>query len=580
MAGKSGKKKKWKKILLYSLLSLLGLLVTAAILLFLFLEDIVEARIKDLLDKRFGGYYSLQWKSIEKDIGWSEMTFIVHEAKFTSDTTNVEGVENYPIIFFETKELRVKNLSTWDVLWGRKIDLDLIELVEPDFSLFAKGKKKEEKKEKKKKQLSKIELGRFSLVDGRLSIIDYKTQHRILYHDIVNVEVDQIKLDLNKMDNFIDGFKYEDFSVESIGSEFTPLKGFYEFGIDTLSWQGKEGQIQFRNIDIRTNESLKEISKTKLNHAEVVKAFVEKIDMQGVDASELIYNDRLEIDRVAIDGARMAIFKNKLTYMEPTFQKKVLNAIFRSVKYPIKIDTIGVQNLGLVFELMATSEKDPAYITLDSITGHFANINTSPQSQDTLNISIDAILLEKGELHLDLDIAIHDSVKNYQKFRGYLQSMPFSALNQTIQNFVNIKIVKGWIDRLDFSGYTNDRKSWGTIAFRYHDLEMDIYSFKDKLEKKKNGFLTGVAKMAIHKTNPLPNGDMRTAPFEYVKERWEGSVMLWLGGTLMGVFKTTLKDFVLDILNDQEEKKIKKAQKELKKKQKQEERQKQNEANK
>ncbi|MEZ4938987.1 MAG: hypothetical protein R2799_15470 [Crocinitomicaceae bacterium] len=574
---KPSKRKRWRRIILYSFLSLFGLLVAAITLLFIFLEDIVEARIRDLLEKRFGGYYTLEWESIEKDIGWSEMTFVVHEAKLTSDTTDVEGLKHYPIVFFETKELRIKNLSTWDILWGKKVDLDLIELVHPDCILFSKGKKREQSKKEKKRQLSVIELEQFSLVNGKLAIYDFATKERILYNDALSAQVNWIKLDLNKMDNFIDGFQYEDFIVNSWDAELTPLKGFYEFEIDTIRLRSRDKFLQLKNIDIRTSESLKEISKTKINHAEVIKAFVEEINLQGLNTEELIYSDRLRIQTVMVDGARIAIFKNKLTYLEPTFQKKVLNSIFRSVTYPIRADTVKIENLNLIFELLTSEEKEPAYITLDEVKGYLANINTNPSSKDTLKVSVDGVLLEKGDLHLDLDIAIQDSIKNYQKFRGYLQSMPFSALNQTIQNFVNIKIVNGWIDRLDFAGYTNDKKSWGTVAFRYHDLEMDIYSFKDKSEKKKNGFLTGVAKMAIHRTNPLPNGDLRTASFEYIRERWEGSVMLWLGGTLMGVFKTTLKDFVLDIIQNREEKSLKKVEKEMKKKKREEERQMQKE---
>ncbi len=554
------KKKKIRKILVISLLSLLGLILTGVILLFVFLEDIIDARIKDLLHKRFDGYYTLEFDGIEKDIGWSEMTFIVKGARFASDTTNEKGVENYPIIFFETRELRIQNVSTWDILWGKKIDLDLIELVEPDFSLYTKKRiKKEKEKEKKKRQLSQIDLEQFSLVNGSLKVYDFVSGRRLLINDSISIRVDDIELELNKMQHFADAFSCSDFFVDSYRSELTPLKGFYEFGLDSLRLYGKDQKFDFKNIDIRTRISLKEISEQKINHSEVIAAFVEEVMVEGVDYEKLFYEDQLIIDKVTVTGAKIDMFKNKLTFMESTFSKKVLNKIFRGIKFPLRVDTIAIQNLDLTFELMASSQKNPAHITLDSVSGYCANFNTIPGEDDTVRVNIDALLFKKGDLHLEVDIAIQDSVKNYQHFKGSLASMPFSALNQTIQNFVNIKIIKGWVDRLDFAGYTNDQQSWGTVAFRYHDLNMDIYSFKDKSEKRKNKFLTGVAKMAIHKTNPLPDGGMRTASFKYKRERWEGSVMLWLGGTLVGVLKTTLKDFVLDILKDQSEKKVKKA---------------------
>lgn len=565
----AGKRRKIWKIIGISLLTLLGLLLTSLIILFIFIEDIVEARIKDLLEKRFEGFYAMTWESIDKDIGWSKMTFVVHEAEFTSDTTHVDNVEDFPVVFFKTRELRIQNVSTWDILWGKKIDLELVELVKPDFSFYSKHKKRvDEEKSEKRRALSQMNLGQFSLINGRLEIYDFETKKRLLINDSITVRVDDIEMDLNRLDDFGNSFEISDFYVESFRSELTPIKGFYEFGLDSLRLYGKDGRLEFKNIDIRTKMTLEEISKTKINFPEVIKAYVGEVLVEGVNYEKLIQRDQLEVRKLSIEDAQIEIFKNKLTQLEASFKKKVLNEIFRGLKYPIRLDTIALKNMSLIFELMASSEKEPAHITLDSVNGYFSNFNSDPRSQDTLHASIDGIFLKKGEMHLDLDIAVHDTLDNYQKFRGYLQSMPFSALNQTIQNFVNIRIVKGWIDRLDFAGYTNEHKSWGTVAFRYHDLQMDIYSFKDKSEKKKNGFLTGVAKMAIHKTNPLPNGDLRTASFNYERERWEGSVMLWLGGTLKGVLKTTLKDFVLDILKDQGQKKIKKEKRELKKRRK------------
>lgn len=556
------------------LLSLLGLTVTTLTLLFIFLEDIIDARIKDLLQKRFDGYYAMEFERIEKDIGFTEMTFIVEQAKFTSDTTNIEGIENYPIVFFETKELRIENVSTWDILWGNGIDLDVVELVEPDFSLYAKKRrpKKEKEKSEDKRPLSEVEIDVFNLVNGTLKIYDFESKKRLLINDSISIRLDDVSLHLNKMNQFADAFECSDFFVDSYRSELTPLTGFYEFGLDSLRLYGKEKKFDFKNIDIRTRESLKEISKKKINHSEVIAAFVEDVMVEGLDYDKLFYEDQLVIEKVNITGAKIDIFKNKLTFMESSFKKKVLNQIFNSIKFPLSVDIIQINDLDLTFELMASSIKKPAFITLDDVHGYLANFNTIPEQDDTLRVNVDAVLLKKGKLHLEVDMAIKDSIQNYQRFRGHLASLPFSTLNQTIQNFVNIKIIKGWIDRLDFAGYANDKRSWGTVAFRYHDLEMDIYSFKDKTEKRKNQFLTGVAKMAIYATNPLPNGGgLRTASFNYKRERWEGSVMLWLGGTLVGVLKTTLKDFVLDILKDQEEKKVKKALHEKNRKIRQEE---------
>jgi hypothetical protein len=565
-------KKRLKKILLYSLLSFLGLLVTAIILLFVFLDEIVESRMHDLLEKKFGNYYSLEFDEIEKEIGFSEMTFVVKNADFASDTTNFEGMEKYPILFFQADELRIEKLSTWDIIWGSEIDLDKIQLVRPDFKLYSRKDQKKQADDTKNKRgkglLTHLAVNEFSLVEGRLQIFDFDAKKRILINDSINIRIDQVGLDLNKLDKFTDAFQCEDFYVDAYKSHLTPVQGLYQFSLDSLKLYGRDELLQLKNLNIDTKVSLKETSKLKINHSEVFNAFIEDLEIRGFNYDKLIYEDRIKIDEIDVIDADIAIFKNKTTYMEKTYRKEVLNRIFRKIKFPLTIDTVHLVNTHLEFELMKTHKKAPALIILDSLNGYLANFNTVHEEKDTLNIFMDSKFMDKGRLTLQSDIVIWDSINEYQKFTGNLRSMSFMVLNGLIQNFVNIKIHSGYLHRVDFAGYADAENSWGSVAFRYRDLGMTIYSFTDPMETKQNKFLSDVAKMAIHKTNPLPNGDLRTANFRYSKERWEGSIASWLGGILVGVFKTTLKDFVLDIIKNESNKKVQKALKEKAKKQK------------
>ena len=106
-------------------------------------------------------------------------------------------------------------------------------MAEPDCSGNTKKrkKKKEEEKVKKKRQLSKIDLDQFSLVNGSLKVYDFVSGRRLLINDSISVRVDDVELELNKMQHFADAFSCSDFFVDSYRSELTPLKGYYEFGL-------------------------------------------------------------------------------------------------------------------------------------------------------------------------------------------------------------------------------------------------------------------------------------------------------------------------------------------------------------
>lgn len=502
-----------------------------------------------MIEKKFGDYYTLEYDEIEKDIGLTSMTFVIKNPEFKTDTTDEEGMKKYPILFFDATELRIENMSTWDVIWGSHVNLTDIILDDPQLDIYSRKRieKESSKVENRvgKALLSSIESDFFQINNGRVNVYDFVTKSLIMSNDDIEIDLKKPTLDLDHLDDIHKAFQFQDVEINSSQSKFAPLGSIYTFTLDSLQLQSVSNFVDLKHIEVSTQRSLKEESYDQPNQTEVINMDIGKIGIVGLQLDELIYNNKVDIRKIVISQSEIEIFKNLMTNMDDDFHKYVMNENLRKIPIPFDIDSIILKKSDLKFRLMNSKYVEPAQLDISEINGslaHFNNIN----KKDTLQLSFNGQLMNVGQLDFHAAIPIHDAINNYQSFRGTLGPMNFKYFNPIIQHFVNIKVREGEIDQLSFTGECNSTRSKGTVSFAYSDLKIDVYSLKDKSVRKKNKFLSFISGLAFYKNHPTDTRPLTPKTFYFVKQKHQGSVMMWVGGIIDGMMKTTLKEFIRD----------------------------------
>lgn len=551
--------KKRKKILLITLGSILGIIVIGISLLMIFFEDIVTARLEARLQEKFGTYYTLEFEELEKDIGFTTASFRIKNARLITDTTDQEGIKIYPIIFFNAEELRIENISTWDILWGKDLNLDEIVLQQPYFAFHERELQNQEQvtgEHYSNQILNHINIESIKLLRGKMQYHDFEKKRLVLQNDSVQFEIKKLSLDMNNLVDYQNAVSMEDFSLQAYKTWYKPLELIYDFYMDSLSLSTKEGILEMQNFSVITKEEIQKASMSTVNQAEVINFFLEEVSVTGYDFDRLYQKNELYVRKVEASGIKIDLFKNKLEGYEAGFYKSLFQEDIRAIPFPILVDTILFDDTKFNFDIWNSFLVNPANMFIDGMKGYLANFSTFKEGNDTLYLGMEGKLMNKGFLNWNMKMSIQDSISNYGRFWGHVKNLPFAEINPILGNFINIKVTSGILDRIDFVGRTDSWNAYGSVAFRYRNMDFDIYSLKDLTKKRKDGFLTSLAKTVIHKNNPLPNGDFRTADFQFSRKNHEGSLMLWVGGVLVGAVKTCLKDFVLPIVEDVSQKKI------------------------
>jgi len=550
---------KIKKLILYTFSSLFVLIVLLFTLSYFFLDDIIDARLKKLISKKFGTFYSLEYDSIDKDIRFSEATFVVKNASFSSDTTNTEGMSKFPVVFFNSKELRIEKISTWNIITGASLDLENIHLSEPNLTVYTLKKDLNSSNDIKNKRgkpiLNAVTINHFLLENGSVEFIDYLTKAKTFESNSILVDVNKISLDLTKMNDYKTLLSFDDVSIESSNPSFSPINGVYTYKMGEMRVSSLENNLSFTDIDIETKETLKQASKNVLNHKELVNVQIGSINIEQVDLKKIIFESNIEIGKVDVNDSYIHIFKNNSKRLDADFEKHVFGEVIRSIKTPIKIDTVQLFNVDVDYELKNTIYKEPAKLNFYINDGYIANFNTDVTSTDTLHFFAEGKFMKQGNMWITARILVSDSINEYQQYMGSIKNMPFSVLNPTIKQFFNADIASGYIDEVSFHGIANKNYTSGSVVFKYTDLRIDF--FKKNNHKKRFFLLSEIANASTHKNNPDKKGNLLAAHYKYQRKKWQGSVGLWLGGIINGMFNVAVKELPKEIIETEKEKKKK-----------------------
>lgn len=547
---------KIKKIFIYAFSTLFILAVLFSVFLYFFLDDVIDTRLQKLISKKFGTFYALEYESIEKNIGLTEISFIVNKASFSSDTTDHEGMAKFPTFFFDSKSLKVEKISTWNVIIGSSLDLSHIILEEPNLRIYTDKKDSNSNSDVRNKRgksiLSSLTIDRFLIRKGNVEIIDFQSSISTFESSSILIDVSGISLDLTHLNNYKKFLSFQDIIIESKTPRFTPLNGFYTYKMRSMNLSSENQHLSFNEIDIKTKQSLKEASKDVINHKELVNINIETINIDAVDLKKVIFETEVEVGKIDIENAYIHIFKNNRKHIESDFEKSVFNKIIRSIPIPIKVDTIQLNNVDVDFELMNSAHNQAAKVNLFINDGYISNFNTNINTQDTLTLFAEGKFMKKGDLWITSHILVSDTANNYQQFMGSIKNMPFNVLNPLIQQFANADISSGYVNELTFHGTANSQVTSGSIIFKYTDLEVE---FLKKDHRKRFYIVSELINASTHKNNPNRKGELIGAHFTYHKKRWQGSVGMWIGGIIDGIFKTVVKDLPKEIIEKEKENK-------------------------
>ena len=487
----------------------------------------------------------------------------------------------------KTRKLVLENVNLVKLLWGSKLDLDKIEIVEPDVAFtVADGRMvffpfREERSDslnaEDKRPLLSFVIKKLDLVDAHFHVINHdstkegdlqginivleeitiqrETRRDKISYQHFDFSFDTLNATLTKSD--LRDFHLQDFKlhVDSLYFEQTPDTVIYHFSdartsgshldiqtadsifniaLDSFHLHYIDKSIELNNVSYKPNKSDAAISRRYPYRKEVFNVVADSIHVKGMNFDSLMYGNKIQVDEILLDSVLGTIYKDLTKPFPPNHRPKYLAQQVQEYTMPVFIKHIKATHAHLV-NREVKPDSGIGKVNINRGTLDIYNVTNMPTSEP-LKIEADAYVENVAHAYLQLNFSYD---KPQYRMQGNIKPFEIQDLNPFINSYSPVRVKKGMSDGISFTGTVYNTYASGTMKFLYHDLAFDLKPDENaNLKTIIKGF---VAKTIINNSNPpSPNLPVRVVQFHYDRDMRTGFILMLIKSVLDGVQETLL----------------------------------------
>ena len=582
-------KRSFKKYLLWIIAGFFALVLIAAIILYNNFNRILsDSLLKSFNSNVMSDVYELKFKNL--NVNLLKGNIKVNDVELTP---REKPLKEYPYINssfrLTTKKIYLIKVDVASLIKLNRLKLEKVLIAEPDVQItiadavpvFIPFKDSSEvsvpDKQEAKRSIQAFSLKEFKLTDASLHAAN-SAKGRDLSVSGLNISLDDMSFDQQPGKDLISysrinliigeitgnlqsdrikyiGIKDYKLTIDSLKIERTPNKMTYsiddyslglsdlnlhtEDSIFHLTLQSfllsyKDKSINLKNFSFKPNISDMELQKRFKYQNTQFSGNIGVLSITGINFDSLMYKKKLFIDDISIDSISASIFKDKVKPLDTNKFPEYLGQSVKKMKLPILIKQVTASNVNLVYN---ERKPDSTFVKVDINRGEakVKNITNLP-GYEVMELSAGAYLASKVHFNLTLGF---NYIQPQFTIDGLFKKFNLTDLNPIIEAFAPVKINKGVIDEIAFSGIGNRTNAEGTMKFLYHDLEVDL-DLKNQA-KWKNSVLSFAANTVVASSNP-GSADLppKIVKYNFERDMNKGFINVVLKSALTGIKETVM----------------------------------------
>lgn len=517
-----------KKVLRFSLFALLIIvIIVLGINTFasLYLNKMIKARVQTEIDKATNGEYKLLMGRMWLNVAGGSLM-----------VKNVRFIPNFPVKEYENSrysvtadKIVIENFSLWNFLRGKDLTFSRTAFINPEIKIY---------------QSTVIKVK-----DEKDTVPHNFPLYKIIKSQVNSVTIDLIQIKKSKLSIYR---SYADTNAVFTGTDNTiNIKNFkvnetcertnHIFMADKVEVAIKEFAYQIEDLyalegtglnasytdSIVTIDSIKLIPKFNKQHfAEKVGHQTDRIKLTSGKISFEKMNVKLFFERnwllagtLEINNIFIGAYRDK-NFVREEKEIKSLQKVIRDIPVLVKINEIHLHNSTIVYEELSPNAELAGKIFFKRVNATikgFSNDSLHYSSKSELEVYASAYFLDKAKMTSTYTFPLNTTQSIFNG-SGRMNSMPFSALNELMQNTAHIHAKAGTLDSMVFTIQSNNNRSNGEMGFFYHDLKIEVEkkdSEKSGLKEKMKSFVLN--KFMIDSDNPSKGSKPRITSMNYVR---------------------------------------------------------------
>ena len=499
-----------RKLILKIFLGIIALVILLKFLSIVFIEPLVEGKIKEALRKSNRGYIV---KIDKVRIYWiiSRIKLI----RITIGSEREQGSDRY--LNGGIESIKLKGINLIKAIFKNDIYINQIHVS----NIGIKGKIPFSVKSAPA-IVSPINIRIGRIIFDRIDLMmenDSTAQSFSVKNGVLKV----YDLQVEKQDTLSAGIvKQFDFGAEEFVTVSTD--SMYSYTASGIVFYADSNALAVDSFFIQPNYTDYDFTSRHEFQTVRIEAGFSNIHARGFYAAEYLISGSLISSDIEIGKMDMKVFRDKRKEFRHinrlAFQEIIYN-------YPgtIQIDSIGLTNGNVTYAVHAEKANEPGSISFNEINAEIYNItNDTIYKTDSafLELKGDALLMGKGKMTILLRGRIFDSHNTFS-LNGTLSELEANELNPILEKNAFIYATSGNINSMNFSFTANNTKATGNMTLLYQGLDIAV---KNKQTDDTTAFLEEFISLIVNRkvldSNPIPGEDVRegTIDFERDPERF------------------------------------------------------------
>ncbi|TCC99087.1 hypothetical protein EZ449_21410 [Pedobacter frigidisoli] len=202
--------------------------------------------------------------------------------------------------------------------------------------------------------------------------------------------------------------------------------------VDNIKWLPENKRATLTGFDFRPNLSWEE---TRLIHplqADYIAANARNIELDGVGVSRMVKKEKLDIQRVLIDGAELSASRDKRMPDGSQKEKLMPSKLIANVKFPFKVIELALKTSHVNIHEISKATSKEGIIRLENVNVKVLNLTNQFKDLDSLIVNGNVDLLGKSKVSLNYRESYLDSLSGFK--------MNLAIVPMDLTNFSQISI--------------------------------------------------------------------------------------------------------------------------------------------
>jgi hypothetical protein len=338
-------------------------------------------------------------------------------------------------------------------------------------------------------------------------------------------------------------FNFEILSVKVLADHLVLQRSgsLYNTTISRLYLNSEEEKIEVDSLIMNPLKEKYEFANSLGKQKTRIVLQLPSIRMEGF-ALEKLQDSIFSVSIITIEKADLSVFRDKRLPFKNPLIPLPMQMLKEEIPFGLKLDTIRILHSKIVHEEIAEAGSEIGKINFSELNATLSNFNNRRYDDRPAFATVTASskFMSTGFIDASFFMPVEKG-SNYEA-RGKILHLNLQEINTITEAVGFLRIESGFMNRLNFKFYYNEKKSHGALDINYENLKMVSLNKKEK-KNEINQFKTILINLLVRKdkNKDTPKGE-RTGVIDVERDPRRFVVNLWVISLFDGLKAAVLPD--------------------------------------